>query len=130
MADNLNLVTIDFYNLRPKSRASVLLYEECLFRWCNASVGSGGGGRFCVEGPHNVALSILRLSINSREIFFETLDANEVLHQQLYACGSSFGELRGTIELPPGASVTLRSSVDSTSIIGKSSFSLSVKSER
>ena len=129
MIDDLSLITIDFYNMRPKSRASVILYEESSFRWCNTSAREGRAGRFCIDGGNNSALSILRVSVNSREIFFETLNACELLHQQLYARGG-FGDLRGMIELPSGASVTLRSLVDCTNIIGKSSFSLSVKRER
>lgn len=129
MTGNLNLITIDFHNLRQNSKASILLYEQSGFRWCSGDLREEKGGRICIAALDGSALSIRRFYINGREVFLETLGACNLVHQQLYASGG-VGELRGMVDLPPEASVTLRSLMDTTSVIGKSSFSLSVKSER
>lgn len=128
MLNDLNVIMIDFRDLRQNSRVSILLDEKDI-RWCSAGDDDEDGVRFRIESPSQSTLSFKRFFINSREIYFETYGScDSILHQVCVRGGAD--DLRGTVDLPPGASVTLRSLVDSTSVIGHSSFALSVKRER
>jgi len=129
VSTQLHLITVDFRDLRQGSKASILLNIENPFRWCSASTHHDRCARFSIGTLNDSPLSIRQFIVNSREAFWETYGACDLIHQELCVRGDG-NDLRGIVELPPGASVTLKSLTDRTSIIGQSSFALSVKSER
>jgi hypothetical protein len=122
---NIHPISVDFFDLPADRKASILLFEGNSYRWCSAGLKEGGV-RFCVESPSASPISIRRLIINGREISVETYGGCSLIRNELCVYGEG-DDVRGIVDLPPGASVILRSSADIIHVIDQSSFSLSLK---
>lgn len=119
-------ISITFLNLRANSKAFLALGDGQHAIW---SEGCGqskmAGVRFSTNAP---ALSLRTFLINAREMILETFADCDQLNITLYL-RTEQDLVRGRADLPPGASVTLQSRYDRTSLIGLSSFAVVLERE-
>lgn len=107
--------------VRANSKVLIVLRDD------SDAVWSEGDGKGIVGlSITTVKDSVLRLSsflVNAREMFLQTYEMSQDICIQLFVLTSQ-SSVRGRVDLPPGASVTLQSRCDRTSLIGLSSFSV------
>lgn len=111
------LIIID--SLRANSKVFIAIRED------QRAVWSEGNGRglvgFSISSTRDPTIYMRTFLINSRELYLESYRDCLEIQIQLYV-QTPQSDLRGRIELPPGASVTLQTGIDRTSLIGLSSF--------
>jgi hypothetical protein len=115
-------VTLIFASLRANSKAFLSLQAD------QEAIWSDGG-----ESERLVGLSfssrvdpviyVRNFLINAREMYLQTYkDCNEI-QVNLYL-RTDQNSIKGRVDLPPGASVTLQSNTDRSTVIGLSSFAI------
>jgi len=118
-------ITLTFTSLRANSKAFLSLQPD------QDAIWSDGG-----ESERLVGLSfssrvdpviyVRNFLINAREMYLQTYkDCNEI-QVNLYLRTDQHG-VKGKVDLPPGASVTLQSSNDRSTVIGLSSFAIDLE---
>jgi hypothetical protein len=118
-------MTILFSNLRANSKAFLSIRPD------QAAIWSEGGANSRMVGLSFSAIVqptmyLRNFLINAREMFLETYEACSAIELSLYVRTEQH-QLKGKVDLPPGASVTLSSRCDRTSIIGLSSFGIDLE---
>ncbi|MFZ6765740.1 hypothetical protein ACO0LM_01550 [Undibacterium sp. Di26W] len=117
-------INIAFLNLRANSKALLAIGAGQRAIW------SEGGGNNVLVGlglsTSAPALYLRSFLINAREIIVEPFQDCAQLNIALYV-RTEHTQLRGRVELPPGASVTLQSRCDRSSLIGLSSFAMELQ---
>ena len=112
-------ITLD--NLRANSKAFITIRDDQRAVW-SEGVGNGLVG-LRISSTKDPALLLRNFLVNAQEMYLQTYaDCQEIL-VQVYVRTPQPG-LRGRVDLPPGASVTLQSRNDRTSLIGLSSFAV------
>lgn len=122
---NFKSVSLTFYTLRANSKAFLSLRPDQMAIWSEGSDGNNlvGLGFGTSTAP---ALYLRNFLINAREMFLETYqDCSEIV-LTLYV-RTNQKQIKGRIDLPPGASITLQSRCDRCNIIGLSSFALDLE---
>ena len=111
-----NLI-ITVANLRANSKLFLNMRDD---QWALWSAGGGLRG-VNIRATKDPLLYLNSFLINAREMYLQTYaDSTEMqINVYVYTPQSS---LRGRVDLPPGASVTLETRSDRTSLIGLSSF--------
>jgi hypothetical protein len=117
-------VTLTFANLRANSKAFVTLHDDQQAIWSEG----GGSDRLVGLSLSSRADPVLYLSdflVNAREMYLQTYKDVKEIQVALYVrTGQS--SVRGRADLPPNANVTLQSGDDRTTVIGFSSFALTL----
>jgi hypothetical protein len=115
-------VVITFHNLRANSKVHLSLRHDRDGRW---SEGISGGGLVGVSLSSNrdPTMYIRNFFINPREMVLQTYRNSLEIEVQIYV-RTSLNFIQGRVDLPPGASVTLQSASDRTTLIGLSAFAL------
>jgi len=114
--------TLTFFNLRANSKAFLSIRPDQHAIW------SEGGGNSNMVGlrfsTSTAPLLYLRtFLINAREMFLETYqDCSEITIS--LSIRTDQHHIKGKVDLPPGASITLESRCDRCNIIGLSSFAV------
>jgi hypothetical protein len=118
-------ITLTFTNLRANSKAFLSLQPG------QDAIWSDGG-----ESERLVGLSfssrvdpviyVRNFLINAREMYLQTYKDCSEIQVNLYLRTDQHG-VKGKVDLPPGASVTLQSSNDRSTVIGLSSFAIDLE---
>lgn len=114
-------LSIVLQNVRANSKVLITIRDD------QAAVWSEGNGKGIVglsfSTTRDAALYLSNFLINAREFFVQTYnDSQEILVQLYVRTGQP--DLRGRVDLPPGAVATLQSSADRTSVVGLSAFAI------
>lgn len=115
-------LTLIFRNLRANSKAFLSLRDgqRAIFHAGN-SQDKLSGLKFMATG--NSVLDLRNFLINSRELYLQTYaDCPEITIQ--LSIQTDLDTIKGRIDLPPDANITLQSQTDRSSLIGLSSFSI------
>jgi len=112
-------ITLD--NLRANSKAFITIGDDQRAVW-SEGVGNGLVG-LRISSTKDPALLLRNFLVNAQEMYLQTYEDCQEILVQLYVRTPQRG-LRGRVDLPPGASVTLQSRNDRTSLIGLSSFAV------
>lgn len=114
-------VNIVLQNVRANSKVFVTIRDDQTAVW---SEGDGKGlVGLSFSTTRDQALYLSNFLINAREFFLQTYsDCQEIL-VQLYVRTAQH-DLRGRVDLPPGAIATLQSRTDRTSVVGLSAFAI------
>lgn len=118
-------ITLIFANLRADSKAIVTVHPDEFALWGSGDARDGLVG-WSLESSRDPVLNLRSFVINTHELFLQTDEACEEIRVRLYV-HTVEAAVRGRIDLPPGASVTLESAIDRTSVIGLSSFFLQLR---
>ncbi|WP_266168294.1 hypothetical protein [Dyella subtropica] len=114
-------LSIVLQNVRANSKVFVTIRGD------QTAVWSGGDGRGLVglsfSSTGDPALYLRNFLINAREFFVQTYNDSQEIRVQLYV-RTAQPDLRGRVDLPPGAVATLQSSTDRTSVVGLSAFAI------
>lgn len=122
--DSFKPVTITFSNLRANSKVFLALREDQKAIWSEGDDSNRLVG-LKLSSSKDAALYVKSFLINAREMYIQTYEICQEIEMNLYVrTHQKF--VQGRVDLPPGASVTLQSMKDRTSIIGLSSFSIDV----
>jgi hypothetical protein len=118
-------MTILFSNLRANSKAFLSIRPDQAAIWSEGGANSRMVGlSFCAIVQPTMYLR--NFLINAREMFLETYEDCTAIELSLYVRTEQH-QLKGKVDLPPGASVTLSSRCDRTSLIGLSSFGIDLE---
>ena len=121
-------IELTFYNLATKTEAHVLLDADRTPRWGNGVPGSQLVGISVSSWPRGSLLAVNSFLINYRNIWLLTTAACAEIHARVYVhtLERSFS---GRVDLPPGATVTIESPVDRTTLAehGLSSYTLALR---
>jgi hypothetical protein len=108
-------------NLRANSKAFVVIRDD------QAAVWSEGDGTGLVglsfSTSRDPALYVRNFLINAREFYVQTYNTCQEILISLYVLTAQ-PTLRGRIDLPPGAIVTLQSTTERVSLVGLSAFAI------
>lgn len=116
-----HFLSITVSGLRANSKIFLNIRED---QWAIWSEGYGRGMRgVVVEATKDPVLALSSFLVNARELYLQTFKDSQEMRVNLYV-RTRQPSLRGRIDLPPGASVTLESQSDRTSLIGLSSFAI------
>lgn len=116
-----HFLSITVSGLRANSKMFLNIRED---QWAVWSEGYGRGMRgVVVEATKDPVLALSSFLVNARELYLQTFKDSQEMRVNLYV-RTRQPSLRGRIDLPPGASVTLESRSDRTSLIGLSSFAI------
>ncbi len=118
-------MTITFYNLRANSKAFLSIRPDQVAIWSEGGEASRMVGLSFATSTQST-LYLRNFLINAREMFLETYQDCTEISIGLYVRTEQH-DLKGRVDLPPGASVTLRSRCDRSSIIGLSSFGIDLE---
>lgn len=112
---------ITLKNLRANSKAFVVIRDD------QAAVWSEGDGTGLVglsfSTSRDPALYVRNFLINAREFYVQTYNTCQEILISLYVLTAQ-PTLRGRIDLPPGAIVTLQSTTERVSLVGLSAFAI------
>lgn len=112
-------LTITLTGLTANSKAFVTIRDDQEAIWSDG-VGKGLVG-LSIEATKDPMLFVSSFLVNARELYLQTNANSQEIQIQLYVLTPQ-SDLRGRVDLPPNASVTLTSRTDRTSLIGLSSF--------
>lgn len=116
-----HFLSITVSGLRANSKMFLNIRED---QWAIWSEGYGRGMRgVVVEATKDPVLALSSFLVNARELYLQTFKDSQEMRVNLYV-RTRQPNLRGRVDLPPGASVTLESRSDRTSLIGLSSFAI------
>lgn len=118
-------MNITFYNLRANSKAFLSIRPDQMAIWSDGGENSKMVG-LSFSTSTQPTLYLRNFLINAREMYLETYQDCSEINIGLYVRTEQF-QLKGRVDLPPGASVTLQSRCDRTSIIGLSSFGIDLE---
>jgi len=115
-------LTLTFNALRAHSKAFLTLRPEELAIWSDGGKGNRLVG-LAVSSRLDPVLYVSNFLINAREMYLQTYQDAQEIQIDLYVRTTQRG-IKGNVDLPPGASVTLRSTSDRSTVIGVSSFAI------
>jgi hypothetical protein len=115
-------LTLTFNALRANSKAFLTLRPDELAIWSDGGKGNRLIG-LAVSSRLDPVLYVSNFLINAREMYLQTYQDAQEIQIDLYVRTTQPG-IRGNVDLPPGASVTLRSTCDRSTVIGVSSFAI------
>lgn len=118
-------MNITFYNLRANSKAFLSIRPDQMAIWSEGGESSKMVG-LSFSTSTQPTLYLRNFLINAREMYLETYQDCSEINIGLYVRTEQF-QLKGRVDLPPGASVTMQSRCDRTSIIGLSSFGIDLE---
>ncbi|WP_183085219.1 hypothetical protein [Trinickia fusca] len=118
----LKPLTLTFANLRANSKAFLTLQADQEAMWSDGSEGDHLVG-LSVASRIDPVLYVSNFLINAREMYFQTYNDAQEIQVSLYL-RTDQPSVRGRVDLPPGASVTLESNNDRSTVIGMSSFAI------
>jgi hypothetical protein len=114
----LNIV---LQNVRANSKVFVTIRDDQAAMW---SEGDGKGlVGLSFSTTVDPALYLSNFLINAREFYVQTYNESQEIVVQLYVRTAQH-DLRGRVDLPPGAVATLQSRSDRTSVVGLSAFAI------
>ncbi|MCC4595909.1 hypothetical protein NRY95_11055 [Xanthomonas campestris pv. phormiicola] len=115
-------VTLTFARLRANSKAFLTLQGDQEAIW-----SEGGGGErlvgVCLSSRVDPLLYLSNFLVNAREVYVQTYKDMQEVRISLYL-RTEQSSVRGRVDLPPDASVTLQSAQDRSTVIGLSSFAI------
>lgn len=117
--DPFHPLTITLSNLPANSKAFITIRDDQNAIWSDGS-GTGLVG-LSIEATKDAMLFVDSFLVNARELYLQTNAVSQEIQIRLYV-NTLQHDLRGRVDLPPNASVTLTSTIDRTSLIGLSSF--------
>lgn len=117
--DPFHPLTITLTNLPANSKAFITIRDGQEAIWSDGS-GTGLVG-LSIEATKDTMLFVDSFLVNARELYLQTNALSQEIQIRLYV-NTLQNDLRGRVDLPPNASVTLTSTIDRTSLIGLSSF--------
>jgi hypothetical protein len=119
---NFTRLTLSFNNLRARSKAFLTLRDDqhAIFSEGNNSMQLSG---LSLSTAKDTALNLDSFLVNARELYLKTFDSCQQINVQIYVLTDQ-PYVKGRVDLPSGASLTLQSPNDRTSLIGLSSFAL------
>jgi hypothetical protein len=106
-------------SLRADAKASIFLREDQRAAWSEGKASGLVG--FSLSTTKDPTLYMRSFLINSREMYLQSYSLCREVRCQLYV-RTLQREVRGRVNLPPGASVSFQTSVDRTTVVGLSSF--------
>lgn len=112
---------ISLSNLRANSKAFVIIREDQAAIWSEGD-GTGLVG-LSFATTRDPALYVRNFLINAREFYVQTYNTCQEITVNLYVRTPQAG-IRGRVDLPPGATITLQSNRDRTSLVGLSTFAI------
>ncbi|MFC5743239.1 hypothetical protein [Dyella tabacisoli] len=114
-------VSIVLQNVRANSKVFVTIRDDQAAAW---SEGDGKGlVGLSFSTTRDQALYLSNFLINVREFYVQTYNDSQEILVQLYVRTAQH-DLRGRVDLPPGAIATLQSRTDRTSVVGLSAFAI------
>jgi hypothetical protein len=119
-------VTLTFSNLRANSKAFLTLQPDQEAIWSDGGEGDRLVG-LSISSRIDPVLYVSDFLINAREMYLQTYQDAQEIQISLYVRTDQQG-VRGRVDLPPGASVTLQSNDDRSTVIGLSSFAIDLGS--
>jgi hypothetical protein len=117
IAEQPILIVIE--SLRADAKASIFLREDQRAAWSEGNVSGLVG--FSLSTTKDPTIYMRSFLINSREMYLQSYSLCREIRCQLYV-RTRQREVRGRVNLPPGASVSFETSVDRTTVVGVSSF--------
>jgi len=121
IAPQYHHLTITVSKLRANSKMFLNMRED---QWAMWAAGNSRGMRgVAIEATKDPVLYLSNFLVNAREMYLQTYADSTEMQIFLYV-HTPQTNLRGRVDLPPGASVTLESRCDRSSLIGLSSFSI------
>lgn len=120
--ENFKSVTLTFSNLRANSKAFLTLQPDQEAIWSDGGEGDRLVG-LSISSRVDPVLYVSNFLINAREMYLQTYQDAQEIQIALYVRTNQQG-VRGRVDLPPGASVTLQSNDDRSTVIGLSSFAI------
>jgi len=115
-------LTLTFSAVRANSKAFLTLRPDEAAIWSDGGKGNRLVG-LSVSSRLDPVLYVSNFLINAREMYLQTYQDAQEIQIDLYVRTLQRG-IRGNVDLPPGASVTLRSTNDRSTVIGVSSFAI------
>lgn len=112
---------ISLAGLRANSKAFVIIREDQAAIWSEGD-GTGLVG-LSFSTSRDPALYVRNFLINAREFYVQTYNTCQEITVNLYVRTPQAG-IRGRVDLPPGATITLQSNRDRTSLVGLSTFAI------
>jgi len=117
-------VNITLLGLAPDGRVRICLRNDEASVWAVGDPHADLVGIALETSSRSTPMKLNNFMINRRELLFSSYGACEEISLTIYVmCASS--TLRGSVDLPLGATATFQSDVDRTSLVGLSSFCLS-----
>ena len=118
-------LNITFNDLRANSKAFLIIRpdQQAIFSEGDDSNRLSG---ISLSTSADSALFVENFLVNARELFVQTYADMSEIRIQLYVLTEQ-SNVKGLVDLPPGASVTLSSRNDRSSVIGLSSFALDLE---
>ncbi|QDQ28010.1 hypothetical protein FNU76_17585 [Chitinimonas arctica] len=114
-------LTITLQNVRANSKVLITIRDDQMAIW---SEGHGHGlVGLSFATTKDPTLYLRNFLINAREFFVQTYQDCQEIQVQLYV-RSAQRDLRGRVDLPPGAIATFQSKTDRTSVVGLSAFAI------
>ncbi|WP_211463573.1 hypothetical protein [Collimonas silvisoli] len=123
--DTFRQMSLTFSNLRANSKAFLSIRQDQKAIWSEGGENSRMVGLSFAAGT-DPALYLRSFLINAREMILETYQDCSEININLYVRTDQL-HLQGRVDLPPGASVTLQSRCDRSSIVGLSSFGVDLE---
>jgi hypothetical protein len=118
-------VKITLFQLPVDGRVRICLREDQTSTWAVGDPDADLVGIALETPSRNTILKLNNFILNKHELIFSSYAACDEIRLSIWVqCTSN--AIRGHVDLPLGASVTFQSEVDRTSLVGLSSFSLSV----
>jgi len=126
MAENTHEVVckplrITVQNLRANSKALVIIRDDQRAVWSEGDATGLVGLSFSTS--RDPALYVRNFLINAREFYVQTYNTCQEILVSLYV-RTGQPSLRGRVDLPPGAIVTLQSTTERISLVGLSAFAI------
>lgn len=118
-------MSITFRNLRANSKAFLAIRGDQVAIWSEGGASSKMVG-LSFTATTQPTMYLRNFLVNAREMYLETYQDCAEIELELYV-RTNQKQLKGKVDLPPGASVTLESRCDRSSIIGLSSFGIDLE---
>ncbi|KVH81810.1 hypothetical protein WL40_05045 [Burkholderia ubonensis] len=115
-------ITLTFANLRANSKAFLTLQADQEAIWSDGGAGDRLVG-LSLASRVDPVLYVRNFLVNAREMYVQTYQDMQEIQVSLYVRTEQH-DVRGRVDLPPGASVTFQSSADRSTVIGISSFTI------
>lgn len=114
-------LSIVLQNVRANSKVFVSIRDDQSAVWSEGD--SEGLVGLSFSTTRDQALYLSNFLINAREFFLQTYNDSQEILMQLYVRTAQH-DLRGRVDLPPGAIATFQSRADRTSVVGLSAFAV------